>query len=58
MAVKLLITGFENTGKSTLASKIENALIINCDGKSFNFKTPHSENKKKKKKKEIKKFKI
>ena len=39
MAVKLLITGFENTGKSTLASKIENALIINCDGKSFNFKT-------------------
>ena len=43
MAVKLLITGFENTGKSTLASKIENALIINCDGKSFNFKTPHSD---------------
>lgn len=42
MAIKMLITGFENTGKSTLAAKVKDALIINCDGKSFNFKTPHS----------------
>lgn len=42
MAVKILITGFENTGKSTLASKVNQALIINCDGKQFNFKVPHS----------------
>lgn len=42
MAIKVLITGFENTGKSTLASKVKDALIINCDRKDYPFSVPHS----------------
>lgn len=42
MAIKILITGFENTGKSTLASKVKDAFIINCDRKDYPFKVPHS----------------
>jgi hypothetical protein len=41
MAIKLLISGFENTGKSTLASKIKNAMVINFDRKEYGFAIPH-----------------
>jgi len=41
MAIKLLISGFENTGKSTTASKIKDALIINFDRKAYSFPVPH-----------------
>jgi hypothetical protein len=41
MAIKLLISGFENTGKSTLASKIKNALVVNFDRKEYGFSVPH-----------------
>lgn len=41
MAIKLLISGFENTGKSTLASKIENAMVVNFDRKEYGFAVPH-----------------
>lgn len=40
-AIKLLIAGFENTGKSTTASKIEDALVINFDRKTYGFAVPH-----------------
>ncbi|EAJ4519103.1 AAA family ATPase [Campylobacter coli] len=42
MAIKILISGFENTGKSTLVSKLEDSLIINCDKKDFAFQTLHT----------------
>jgi len=41
MAIKLLISGFENTGKSTLASKIKNAMVVNFDRKEYGFAVPH-----------------
>jgi len=41
MAIKLLISGFENTGKSTLASKIDNAMVVNFDRKEYGFAIPH-----------------
>ena len=41
MAIKLLISGFENTGKSTLASKIQNAMVVNFDRKEYGFPVPH-----------------
>ena len=40
-AIKLLVTGHESSGKSTLTSKIENALVVNFDRKSYNFPVPH-----------------
>ena len=40
-AIKLLISGFENTGKSTTASKIEDAMVINFDRKEYGFAVPH-----------------
>lgn len=40
-AIKLLISGFENTGKSTTASKIKDALVINFDRKTYGFAVPH-----------------
>lgn len=42
MAIKVLISGYENTGKTTLISKIKDALIINCDKKAFSCKVLHS----------------
>lgn len=42
MAIKALISGYENTGKSTLASKIKDSLIINCDNKEFTLETIHA----------------
>lgn len=41
MAIKLLISGFENTGKSTTASKIQNAMVVNFDRKEYGFPVPH-----------------
>ena len=41
MAIKLLISGFENTGKSTVASKIHNSLVFNIDRKEYGFSVPH-----------------
>jgi len=39
--VKLLISGLANSGKSTLTSKINNAMVVVCDGKAYPFKVPH-----------------
>ena len=41
MAIKLLVSGFENTGKSTQVSKIENAMVVNFDRKEYGFAVPH-----------------
>jgi len=40
-AIKLLISGFENTGKSTTASQIKDAMVINFDRKEYGFPVPH-----------------
>lgn len=40
-AVKLLICAFENSGKSTITSGIDDALVINFDRKEYSFKVPH-----------------
>ena len=40
-AVKLLVTGFENCGKSTITSKITDAIVINLDRKEYGFSIPH-----------------
>lgn len=40
-AIKLLVCGFENTGKSTTASSIEDSLVINFDRKTYGFAVPH-----------------
>lgn len=42
MAIKLLISGFENSGKTTLISGLQDALIINCDKKKFSGKVAHA----------------
>ena len=42
MAIKILISGYENTGKTTLISKINDALIINCDAKEFSIPVMHT----------------
>lgn len=42
MAIKILISGYENTGKTTLISQIKDALIINCDKKAFSCKVLHA----------------
>jgi len=41
MAIKLLVSGFENTGKSTTAAGIKDALVINFDRKEYGFPVPH-----------------
>ena len=40
-AVKLLISGFEASGKSTTGAAIKNAMVMNFDRKSYNFSVPH-----------------
>lgn len=40
-ASKLLITGLESTGKTTLTSKLEKALMVSVDGKAYPFARPH-----------------
>lgn len=41
MAIKFLLCGFEKRGKSTIASKIHNNLVINFDKKEYSLKVPH-----------------
>lgn len=43
MAVKFLVSGLESSGKSTMTSKIKDALVINFDDKEYNFETPNSD---------------
>ena len=40
-AVKMLICGFEASGKTSTTAKIENALIVNFDHKAYGHKVPH-----------------
>jgi hypothetical protein len=42
MAVKLLISGLSNTGKTTLTKDLQNALVINHDGKDYSLPIPHA----------------
>lgn len=42
MAVKFLISGLPNSGKTSLTKDIEDALVISHDGKAYPFKTPHA----------------
>lgn len=41
-SIKLLVTGFESSGKSTMTSQIKDALVINFDQKEYSFSVPHS----------------
>lgn len=36
--IKLLVAGFEASGKTTLIADLDDALVINCDGKEFTLK--------------------
>lgn len=38
---KLLVCGFENTGKTTLISQLKDALVVSTDNKVFRGKVPH-----------------
>jgi len=40
-AVKLLVAGYEASGKTTLISNIKNALVMSSDNKAFTAKVPH-----------------
>lgn len=42
MSTKILVSGYEASGKSTLTSKIKNALVINFDKKEYSFNVPHA----------------
>lgn len=42
MAVKLLISGTSNSGKTTLLSSLTDAFVISHDGKNFPFPIPHT----------------
>lgn len=42
MAVKLLISAFESSGKSTITSKLEDVLVFNFDHKEYSFSVPHA----------------
>lgn len=39
--IKMLLCGFEASGKSTVTSDLEDTLVINFDQKDYGFKTPH-----------------
>lgn len=39
--IKLLITGLENSGKTTLTSKITDAMVVVVDEKRYPYKVPH-----------------
>lgn len=41
--VKLLVTGLESSGKSTITSKIKDALVINFDNKEYNFEVANAD---------------
>lgn len=40
-AVKVLVNAFESSGKSTITSQLEDALVFNMDSKEYGFKVPH-----------------
>ena len=40
-AAKLLITGLEATGKTTVTSGLEKAMVVSIDGKAYPFNVPH-----------------
>ena len=39
--VKLLLCGYEASGKSTVTAALENTLVVNFDQKDYGFSTPH-----------------
>lgn len=41
-SVKLLVSAYESSGKSTLTSTIKDALVINFDRKEYGFNVPHA----------------
>ena len=41
--VKLLVTGLESSGKSTITSEIKDALVINFDNKEYNFEVANAD---------------
>lgn len=43
MKNKLIVCGFENSGKSTIISKLKNCLVFNFDGKPFGFPIPNTQ---------------
>ncbi len=40
--IKLLVSAFESSGKSTITSQLEGALVINLDHKEYGFSVPHA----------------
>ena len=42
MAIKLLISAQENSGKSTLGAKVQDAFVVNFDRKEYGFAVPHT----------------
>jgi hypothetical protein len=40
-AVKLLVSAFESSGKSTITSQLKDALVFNFDHKEYSFRVPH-----------------
>lgn len=40
--IKLLVSAYESSGKSTLTSQIKDALVINFDRKEYGFNVPHA----------------
>ena len=42
MAVKLLIAGLSNSGKTTLLKSLKKAYVLSHDGKKFPFPIPHT----------------
>jgi GTPase SAR1 family protein len=41
MAIKLLIAGESNSGKTTLTKNLSDTLVVSHDGKSYPFAVPH-----------------
>lgn len=41
-AIKLLISAFEASGKSTITSQLEDVLVFNFDHKEYSFRVPHA----------------
>lgn len=41
-AIKLLVSAFESSGKSTITSQLEGALVFNLDHKEYGFSIPHA----------------
>lgn len=42
MAVKILVAGFEKSGKSTTTSKLRKSLVFNFDAKEYGFRAAHT----------------